>query len=261
MSEILLELKNISCGYGKEFVMNNISCQFKSGKITGIIGPNGSGKTTILRAATAVLKPQKGSIELNGKDIRTISLLERAKTIAVVSQESNFFFDMNVLEYVLIGRIPHKKTAWFPDSKNDITRAEKTLEKCGVANFAKRMLGELSGGERQLVHIARALVQEPSILFLDEPTNHLDMAHQQQVMILTKKLAEESNLAIVVVLHDLNLAARFCNTLYLVHQGRIRSSGSPEEILKPETLNEVYSAKIAICNDPINNKPLIFSPL
>lgn len=261
MSDAILKLKNLSCGYAKGFSLEGVSLEISSGKVCGIIGPNGSGKTTILRAATGVLPMKSGSVEFDGRDIGTMSLMERAKSIAVVMQESSSPFEMNVLEYVMLGRIPHNKGAWFADSSGDAAMARKMLDTCGAANFASRNLDELSGGERQLVHISRALAQEPRMLLLDEPTNHLDLSHQHQIMSLAKSLSEDKDIAVGVVLHDLNLAARFCDIIHLVHKGRIHSSGPPEDILRPEILGDVYSAKIASCPDPVNGKPLIFMPL
>ncbi len=262
MSEdVYLKLSHVNCGYADGFAVRDISLEISRGTVCGIIGPNGSGKTTILRAVSASMALSSGSIEIDGMSISKMSRLEIARKMAIVMQDSNFPFDMTVLEYVLLGRIPHRKGISFADSADDLKIAKKMLDTSGAANFAERNLNELSGGERQLVHIARALAQEPSILFLDEPTNHLDLSHQHQIMCLMKRLSQANNIAVGVVIHDLNLAARFCDILYLICEGKIHSLGSPEQILRPEILEPIYGVKIASCFDPINGKPLIFTPL
>jgi len=207
------------------------------------------------------LKIKSGSIEIEGKNLKSLSPSHIAQKIAVVMQENNYLLEMNVLDYVLLGRIPYRKSFSFMPLKNDIKIAVEMLSKCGIANFANRNISELSGGERQLTHIARALTQNPQIIFLDEPTNHLDLAHQHQIMNLLKSLAENEFICVVVVIHDLNLAGRFCKKLYLMNNGELISSGTPNEILIPNILEEVYKVKIAIQTDNINQKPLIFTPL
>ncbi len=256
-----VKLENLNCGYHGGFVVKNVSMRICRGSVCGIIGPNGSGKTTILRAISGNLSLKSGSVLVEEIPISKMSRRQIALKMAFVMQDSSSPFEMNVTEYVLLGRIPHRMGIRFSDSAGDISMAEKMLELTGACAFAKRNLNELSGGERQLVHIARALVQEPSLLLLDEPTNHLDLSHQNQIMNLIRKLSLEKKLAVGIVLHDLNLAARFCDNLHLIHKGEIRCSGTPAEILRPEILEPVYGIRIESCPDPINGKPLIFSPL
>lgn len=262
MSEVpVIKLTDVSCGYRGGFSVNRISLNVEKGTVCGLIGPNGSGKTTILRAASGNLPIKSGKVEMEGVAISGIKRLELARKMAFVMQESSSPFDMNVIEYVLLGRIPHRKGISLATSRHDMKIASEMLETTGASVFRERNLNELSGGERQLVHIARALTQEPSALFLDEPTNHLDLSHQHQIMTLVKKLSREGRIAVTVVLHDLNIAARFCDRLYLVNHGEIHTSGTPEEVLKPEILESVYGTRILSCPDPVNGKPLIFIPL
>ncbi len=261
MSEIpVIKLSGVSCGYPGGFSVKNISMEMEKGSVCGLIGPNGSGKTTILRAASGILPLRTGGVEIDGTSISKVRRQELAKKMALVAQETSSPFDMKVIEYVLLGRIPHRKGIAFSTSHRDMEIAVGMLETTGASAFSDRNLNELSGGERQLVHIARALAQEPSALFLDEPTNHLDLSHQHQIMTLVKKLSRESKIAVAVVLHDLNIAARFCDRLYLINRGEIHSAGTPEEVLNPEKLESVYGTKILSCPDPVNGKPLIFIP-
>jgi len=261
MNQEFLKIKDLSCSYEKGFELKNISCNFYRGELYGIIGPNGSGKTTLIKAATGLMKRKSGKIEIEGKEISYLSPSHIAQKIAVVMQENNPLLEMNVLDYVLLGRIPYRKSFSFIPNKDDIKIAEEMLSKCGIANFANRNISELSGGERQLVHIAKALAQKPQIIFLDEPTNHLDLAHQYQIMNLLKSLTEKEFICIIVVIHDLNLAGRFCKKLCLMNHGELILTGKPEEILNPKILEQIYQVKIAIQTDNINQKPLVFTPL
>ena len=261
MSEqAVIKLTDVSCGYRGGFSVNGISMEIRKGSVCGLIGPNGSGKTTILRAASGSLPLRSGKVEMDGIGISDIKRLELARKLAFVAQESSSPFDMRVIEYVLLGRIPHRKGISLVTSGDDMEIATEMLKTTGSLVFSERNLNELSGGERQLVHIARALTQKPSALFLDEPTNHLDLSHQHQIMSLVKKLSRENDIAVAVVLHDLNVAARFCDWLYLMKEGKIHSSGIPEDVLKPEILESVYGTRILSCPDPVNGKPLIFTP-
>ncbi len=255
-----IELDNVCCGYPGGFSVSQVSLSAEKGQVCGLIGPNGSGKTTVLRAAAGSMRLSSGEVRIHGSGLHKTGRRELARILAVVSQDTASPFEMKVLEYVLLGRIPHRKGVALATSADDLSTASKMLETTGASELAERFLSELSGGERQLVHVARALAQEPSALFLDEPTNHLDLAHQHQIMKLIRKLSREDGLAVIVVLHDLNLAARFCDRLFLMHKGTLHSSGAPEEVLKPEILEKVYATRIMTCPDPVDGKPLIFTP-
>lgn len=219
----MLEVKNLNCGYEKKIILHDINFNVKKNEILGIIGPNGSGKTTLLRALTKILKPESGDILIHDKNIRNIEEKELAKTIAVVSQstEGNY---MNVEEFILLGRIPHYKNFQFFETKNDMEIARKYMELTDILKLKEQSMEKISGGERQLAFIARALCQEPDLLLLDEPTAHLDITHQIGILDLVKRLNLQFGLTVVMILHDLNLAGEYCDKLLLLNNGKVHST-------------------------------------
>ncbi|MFA5275636.1 MAG: ABC transporter ATP-binding protein, partial [Candidatus Omnitrophota bacterium] len=223
----LLRIDNLSAGYYKEDIIKDVSLNINRGDFLGIIGPNGSGKTTLLRLATRVLHSRVGKIYFEEKNILNMDLKDFCRRVAFVTQDIATGFPFTVMELVLMGRIPHLKRLQF-ESKKDIEIAESALSLTACVQLKDKRIDELSAGERQRVVIARALAQEPVLLFLDEPTAHLDIGHQIQVMDLLKKFNQQDNLAIVMVLHDLNLASAYCKRICLLDNGRIFKEGLPE---------------------------------
>lgn len=256
MGYIVLEIKELTCDYDSKFVLHDINLKIESGEFIGVIGPNGSGKTTLLRAISRVLKPISGKIILEGKDIWKTESMELAKRIAVVSQNPPLNF-MTVEEYVLLGRIPHFKRLQFLETKHDLEVVEKALKLTGTYKFKDRPIDEISGGERQLVLIARALAQEPKLLLLDEPTAYLDISHQVKILDLIKRLNEEIGLTVIIVMHDLNLASEYCERLVLIHEGRIYKVGSPQEVLEYQVIEDVYKTIVVVEKNPLSLKPFI----
>lgn len=254
--ENVLSIKNLCGGYHKKEVVKDISLEVKKGDFIGILGPNGSGKTTLLRLLSKILPPQRGEIIFLGRDISLFRLREFAQKAAFVPQDSLINFSFSVLEIVLMGRIPHLKRLE-AETKKDIEIAKNSLKMTDAAHLENRMMDELSSGERQRVIIARALSQEPVLLFLDEPTSHLDIAHQVQVLDLLKKLNREHNLTIIMVLHDLNLAAEYSNRIILLNEGRIFKEGRPEEALTYQNIEAVYKTVVVVSKNPINKKPYV----
>ncbi|MFH0918220.1 MAG: ABC transporter ATP-binding protein, partial [Candidatus Omnitrophota bacterium] len=220
----------------------------------GLIGPNGSGKTTLLRLATRVLTPGKGQIYFKDKNIFQMDLKEFCRNVAYVAQDISINFPFSVMEMVLMGRIPHLKRLQF-EAKRDIKIAEEALTVTDTLGLKQKFIDELSAGERQRVIIARALAQEPILLFLDEPTSHLDIGHQIQVMDLLKKLNRANNLTIVMVLHDLNLASAYCNRIALLNEGAIFKQGKPEEVLTYQNIEAVYKTLVLVNENPVTKKP------
>lgn len=253
----MLEIKNLTCGYDSNFLLKDINFRIDTGEFVGIIGPNGSGKTTLLRAITRVLDPKKGDIFLEGKDICQIGFKKAAKKIAVVSQNPPTN-SMTVEEFVLLGRIPHYEKYQFFETKKDIEIAKRCMDLTDTLKLKDKSISRISGGERQLVSIARALSQEPELLLLDEPTAHLDITYQIGILDLIRRLNKGFGLTVIMVLHDLNLAGQYCDRLILLNQGRVHGIGTPKEILTYQIIEEVYKTVVIVEKNPISSKPYIF---
>ncbi len=252
----MLEIKDLICGYDTKFFLKGINLRVESKELVGIIGPNGSGKTTLLKGITRVLKPKKGGIFLEGKDIAQMGFRELAKRIAVVSQSFETGF-MSVEEFVLLGRIPHFERFQFLETKEDLEIVRKCMALTGALKFKDQPISEISGGERQLALIARALAQEPGLLLLDEPTTHLDIAHQVGILDLIKRLNRELGLTVIMILHDLNLAGEYCDRLALMSDGIIYKEGVPQYVLDYRTIEEVYKTVVVVEKNPISSKPYV----
>ncbi len=253
----MLEIKDLTCGYDSNFLLKDINFRIDTEEFVGIIGPNGSGKTTLLRAITRVLKSKKGDIFLEGKDIWQIGFKEVAKKIAVVSQNPPTN-SMTVEEFVLLGRIPHYEKFQFFETKKDIEIAKRCMALTDTLKLKDKSISQISGGERQLVSIARALSQQPELLLLDEPTAHLDITYQIGILDLIRRLNKEFGLTVIVVLHDLNLASEYCDRLILLNNGFIHKMGSPKEVLTYQIIEEVYKTVVVVGDNPISSKPYIF---
>jgi iron complex transport system ATP-binding protein len=251
---VLLKISNLSGGYYKEDVIRGLSLDINQGDFLVIIGPNGSGKTTLLRLVSRVLNFKKGNILYKGRDIAQMNLKEFCRSVAFVSQDISTGFSFTVMDLVLMGRIPHLKRLQF-ETKRDIEIAQEKLALTDALSLKDKLIDELSAGERQRVVIARALAQEPELLFLDEPTSHLDIGHQVQILDLLKKLNRESNLTIVMILHDLNLASAYSNRIALLDQGMVFKEGKPEEVLTYQNIEKVYKTIVLVNNHPVTGKP------
>ncbi|HTY45024.1 MAG TPA: ABC transporter ATP-binding protein [Patescibacteria group bacterium] len=250
----LLQIKNLSGGYYQEEVIKGISLDIHQGDCMGIIGPNGSGKTTLLRFATRVLVPARGRVLLGDRDIFRMEVKEFCRRVAFVGQDILSSFSFTVIEIVLMGRIPHLKRMQF-ETKRDIEIAEQALSLTDTLALRDKRIDELSAGERQRVIIARALAQEPALLFLDEPTSHLDIGHQIQVLDLLKRLNRKNSLTIVMILHDLNLASAYCNRIALLDKGAIFKEGSPEEVLTYQNIEAVYKTIVLVNTNQLTKRP------
>ena len=252
----MLEIRDLTCGYGGKFVLHGINLKIEDGELIGIIGPNGSGKTTLLKAITGILKSEKGEIFLKGENIRHLYFKEMAQKIAVVSQnvEGNF---MTVEEFVLMGRIPHYRKFQFMETEIDREIARKYMLMTDTLKYKDQPIEEISGGEKQLAVIARALAQEPQLLLLDEPTSHLDIKHQITILDLIKKLNRDSGITVMMVLHELNLASEYCNKLILLNNGMIHMAGEPAEVLTYRIIEKVYETIVVVEKNPVSHKPYI----
>ena len=252
----MIKMEQVQCGYGPRIVLDGIDLAIKKGEFVGIIGPNGSGKTTVLRAITRLIKLMRGNIYLDDKDIYTLSHREIAQKIAVVSQNLPVV-NMTVKEFVLLGRVPYYKNLQFFENERDLIAADRAMTMTDTGRLNDHYLSEMSGGEVQLAFIARAIAQEPSLLLLDEPTAHLDITHQVSILDLIKRLNKEYNLTVIIVLHDLNLASEYCDRLVLMDNGRIRKAGTPEEVLIYKDIEEVYHTVVVVEKNPLSEKPFV----
>ena len=237
----MLELNRISAGYGKQTVLDGISVDFEKGKLTSIIGVNGGGKSTLLKAILGILPLSGGEITIDGENLLTMSRNEIAKKIAYLSQGKNTP-DMTVMQMVLHGRFPYLS---YPRrySSHDREVAIKAMETVGVAEFAHKPLYSLSGGMRQNAYIAMALAQDTDYILLDEPTTNLDIAHQLELMRLLKQLSDNGK-GIVTVMHDLPLAFDFSDTLTVMNNGKIIAYGTPSEICESHIVEDIFGVKI-----------------
>jgi iron complex transport system ATP-binding protein len=231
-----------------------LSLKVNPGDFLVIIGPNGSGKTTLLRLVTRVLNVRKGEVLYQDENIFKMDLKEFCRKVAFVSQDITIDFSFTVMELVLMGRIPHLKRLQF-ETKKDIKIAQEKLALTDALNLKDKRIDELSAGERQRVVLARALAQEPELLFLDEPTAHLDIGHQVQILDLLKKINRNNNLTIVMILHDLNLASAYSNRIALLDQGVVFKEGKPEEVLTYQNIEKVYKTLVLVNDNPVTGKP------
>ncbi|SEC92397.1 iron complex transport system ATP-binding protein [Nocardioides exalbidus] len=230
---------DLSWSYGSSRVLDAVSLAAPHGRVLGLIGPNGSGKTTLLRLLHGALDSPTGSVTVDGETLASLPPREAARRVAVVVQEAGGESTLTVAEMVLLGRGPHLST--FQRTGDEDRRvAAEALARVGASHLATRSFAGLSGGERQRVLIARALTQQASHLLLDEPTNHLDIRFQHEVLGLVAGLAHDLHRTVVVVLHDLNLAARYCDDLVLLGDGGVVSAGPADDVLVPELLEPVY---------------------
>ena len=225
-------------------ILKGVSLQAGEKQLIGVIGPNGSGKSTLLKCIYRVLQPTGGAVFLDGKPLSEYSFRESALKIAVVAQHNYYNFDFSVRDVVLMGRSPHKKTLE-RDNAQDFRIVEEALTKVGMLHFAERSFSTLSGGEQQRVILARALAQQTPCLILDEPTNHLDITYQLELMDIVQGLGR----TVVAAIHDLNIAAMYCTRLFVMEKGQLVASGTPEEVLTPELIRQVYGVKAKVFRD------------
>ena len=252
---VRLYTNEINIGYGDQLIVKDLSVQIPDKKITTIIGSNGCGKSTLLKAITRIISHQSGNVLLDGEDISKGNTKELAKKMAILPQTPESASGLTVGELVSYGRFPHQK-GMGRLSKKDYEVINWALEVTGITDFKYRQVDALSGGQRQRVWIAMALAQETDIIFLDEPTTYLDMAHQLEVLELLQKLNVEQERTIVMVLHDLNQAARFADYIVALKEGEIVKAGNCEEVITHEVLKKVFNIDAAIGRDPRTNKPM-----
>jgi len=251
-----INVDNLSHSFGDNPVLKDLSFTIPKGGFFIIIGPNGSGKTTLMKVISGLLKRQYGQLEILDRPIEGYSRKALAQTIAFVSQMSYVDFPFTVSEIVLMGRSPYMGVLGVEDEK-DLEIAKEAIRFTGLEHIAHRKMDQLSGGEQQRVFIARAVCQEPDIILLDEPTASLDLAHQVRVMDLMEKLKKESRVTVVMISHDVNLAAMYGDQLLLLNEGRVECQGRPDEVLTFQMLEDVYKCTLLVDQSPLGNIPRV----
>jgi iron complex transport system ATP-binding protein len=256
-----LRAESLSFAYAGRDVLGSVSIDVRGGDVVGVLGPNGSGKTTLVRCLLGVLTPGSGRVLLDERDIATLDRRGFARRVAAVPQEMPTDFPLRVDELVLLGRLPYLPAAGLGfESAADFAAAEAALHACGVADLAGRSIHEISGGELRRVFVARALCQGSPILLLDEPTGGLDLRHQLGILDLLRARARAGS-AVLVVLHDLNLATMFCDRVVLLKDGRVVAAGRPDEVLKTDILADVYGVNILpLVSDVTGHRFLVPGP-
>lgn len=250
-----LTVRDLTCGYTVP-ILEDLNFEIREGSFVGIIGPNASGKTTLIKTLCGLLKPQTGHVVLDEWNVHKMKPLVRSRRVAVVSQEVQIDFAFSVAEVVMMGRHPYIPRMGSP-SLQDWEEVNWAMEVTEISHLADRLVSNLSGGERQRVLIARALAQEPELLLLDEPTASLDINHQIEILDLVKSLNHRNKMAIVMAIHDLNLAAQYCDRLMLVHQNRVFAWGNVEEVLTLDNITAVYGHPVMIERHPVYRCPQV----
>ncbi len=252
----MIEVRDIFFSYDGGRVIDGASFRLDEGEFAGVVGPNGSGKTTLLKLLTGVLRADSGTIRIKDRDLARISKRELARLLAVVPQESHVLFPFTAREIVLMGRYAHLGPFSF-ERREDMAIAEEMMRTTDVLQFADRLISEVSGGEKQRVIIARALAQQPKALLLDEPTAFLDLRHQIRIYELLKSLNETRGMTVLCISHDLNLAARYCKRLIMLHEGRVAADGPPQAVLTRENVSRVFGVAARVQIHPVTGTPVI----
>ena len=259
----LVEFRDVAFGYAaprerraRRFELAPLSLDVEPGEILGVIGPNSAGKTTLIRLLTRVVRPSAGEIFLSGRALRSLPAAVLAREVAVVPQELPHAFPFTVEQLVLMGRYPHDPGRYF-ESAGDRAVARAAMEATSVLDLALLPLDELSGGERQRAVLARALAQEPRLLVLDEPTAHLDLRYQADIVGLLRRVNRERRMTVILVAHDLNLAAEVCDRLLLLAAGRVAALGPPEQVLEEDRLRAVYGCEVIVDKAPTGARPRV----
>lgn len=251
----MLKIQNLSASYRGHQVLHDVSFDVKNGEVLALIGPNGAGKSTLIRAASGVV-PSTGQVRTNGDDFHALDPMQRARYMAVVPQAIALPPAFTVWETVLMGRTPYLGFLGNASS-HDEELARQSLSKVNALAFADRRVGELSGGEAQRILLARALCQSTPILLLDEPTAHLDLQYQVSLLELIRELAHTENLAVLIALHDLNLAARYADRVALLVGGHLTAIGTPREVLTAEAISHAYCLPVHVVEHPFMDSPLV----
>ncbi len=252
----MLAVRGLRAGYDARRVLDGVDLDVARGELVALIGPNGCGKTTLVRAISGVLPFEAGAVTLDGDDVRALSPAALARRIAVVAQGATLPERFTAFEVAMMGRTPHLRLLQ-SEGRRDAAIVRTAMERADCWGLRDRMVDELSGGERQRVVIARALAQEPDLLLLDEPTSHLDIQHQVETFRLIGRLCREQRLAVVAVVHDLTLAAMFAGRVALMSRGRIVATDVPADVLRPDLVEQVYGLPVRVLAHPMTGQPIV----
>jgi iron complex transport system ATP-binding protein len=251
-----LSIRGLSVRLGAQTILDAVELTAEPGMVTGLIGPNGAGKSTLLCAILGLTPIEGGSVSFGGADLHAMPRHGRARVAAFVEQSATTDARLTAREVVMLGRIPFQTVWQVSPSPEDTGAADRALAEVAMTGFADRLYHTLSGGEQQRIQIARALAQQPRLLLLDEPTSHLDVHAQLATLALLQQRAKAGG-TVVLALHDLNLAAGFCDRLILLHNGRPAAAGAPEAVLTPALLRSVYGVDVTVLRHPGSGRPLI----
>ena len=252
----VLSLKKVGFRYESLWAIRDLDFGVKPGELLAVLGPNGSGKSTLLKVVDGILTPQEGEVLLKDRPVSRYTRPDLAKEVAMVAQETHFYFSFSALEVVLMGRFPRLGRFQF-ESKRDMEAASRALKATHCLHLAERPIHELSGGEKQRVLLARALAQEPTVILLDEPTSFLDLRYKKEIFDLISSLTHERGLSVMVVSHDIDLASQYCDQMVMLKDGRVYSTGAPGEVITASNIKAVYECPVIVDKNPAVGSPRV----
>jgi iron complex transport system ATP-binding protein len=251
-----LSFERVTAGYGAAPVVHDVDLHVDAGEVVGLVGPNGSGKTTLVRVASRALKPATGRVLVAGVDPYELPARRAAQRVAVVPQDVVPVFSFTALEVALMGRAPYR-SGWSLGAGDDWSLVRRAMETTGVSDLADRPIEELSGGERRRVVLAQAIAQDAPVVLLDEPTTHLDLRHVVDLHLVVRRMANDEDKAVLAIFHDLTLAASVCDRMYALADGRTVAEGTPEDVVTPTLLADVYGVDAEVLSNPVNGRPMV----
>jgi iron complex transport system ATP-binding protein len=252
----IIKVEDVQFAYRDASVLSGVELEVFQGEMLGLVGPNGVGKSTLISVMNGVIRPQRGRVLLNGEDVNLLNPKERAVRVATVPQNPAVIRGFRALDIVMMGRNPHLGfLEW--EGEKDLKVCRNVMELTGTWRFADRFITSLSGGERQRVFIARALAQEAQLLMLDEPTAHLDIGFQSEILDVIEEVRHDSGVTVITAMHDMTLAAQYCQRIALMSQGVVYSLGRPEEVLTPENVFEVFGVQVSLMKHPVHGTTVV----